>query len=237
MSKKDKAPDDETPASVADDAVDDASATKDAESATTSQEPPPKQSSASSTSNTTRIMTIRDLGALRLSQDHTAGAGVKALTQIPVRKPNKQIFIRTHPDEAYWFDTKVLELKEEGETYLVVPQLWEELYAELVATTLILCVSKQGVISIWPVRLPDDMGKTNAWHQSAREAAVMATSHWIRVVANMQLGGYEVVHATNNLATPAWPDKNFHELLDIAFRDRFIDRIDHPVLRRMRGEI
>jgi hypothetical protein len=36
---------------------------------------------------------------------------------------------------------------------------------------------------------------------------------------------------------PEWPEVPFGELLRIAFRDRLIESLDHPVLRRLRGEI
>src|SRR5262245_28394028 len=40
--------------------------------------------------------------ALRLSQDFTAGLGVKkALLTVPVRKPDKSWFVRVHPSEDY----------------------------------------------------------------------------------------------------------------------------------------
>jgi len=65
-----------------------------------------------------------DPSRLRLSQDFAATVGVKqALITVPVRKPNKQEFIRVHPDEAYRLETAVLELKEEREIYLVDPSL------------------------------------------------------------------------------------------------------------------
>jgi hypothetical protein len=37
--------------------------------------------------------------------------------------------------------------------------------------------------------------------------------------------------------TPEWPDHlPFREMLKIAFRDRIVDGLDHPVLKRLRGE-
>ena len=60
----------------------------------------------------------------------------KALLAVPVRKPNKQEFVRVHPDEAYRLETAVLELKEERETYLVERALWDELAGEIVPKVL-----------------------------------------------------------------------------------------------------
>jgi hypothetical protein len=53
----------------------------------------------------------------------------------------------------------------------------------------------------------------------------------------MGLGAYEVAEAQATFPDPAWPEHTFHELLKIAFRDRFIDREDHPVILRLRGAI
>jgi hypothetical protein len=52
----------------------------------------------------------------------------------------------------------------------------------------------------------------------------------------MALGAYDVFQATGDLPEPEWPGLPFRELLRVAFRDRFIQSEDHPVLRRLRGE-
>ena len=76
--------------------------------------------------------------SLRLSQDFTANLGVKKLlTTIPVRRPDKQWFIRVHPDRAFRTETTLLELKEENETYLVPPHMRDELPGDLVVKLLL----------------------------------------------------------------------------------------------------
>jgi hypothetical protein len=35
---------------------------------------------------------------------------------------------------------------------------------------------------------------------------------------------------------PEWPELGFWDLIKIAFRDHLIDRIDHPVVKRLRGQ-
>jgi hypothetical protein len=65
----------------------------------------------------------------------------------------------------------------------------------------------------------------------------MARGAWVRVAANTSLAGYDVFKATAPLPPPAWPELSFEELLRIAFRDRYIDTMDHIVLRRLRGEV
>jgi len=178
-----------------------------------------------------------DPSRLRLTQDFASKAGVKkALITVPVRKPSKQDFVRVHPSDEYRLETAVLELKEERETYLVSPELWSELPSELTPKVLFTTINRQGVLSLWPVRLPGEDGRLDDWNASALEAASMARKRWVRVVANMSLGAYEVYEATGNLPEPEWPEMAFSEILKIAFKGFYITEIDHPVIRRLRGE-
>ena len=39
-----------------------------------------------------------------------------------------------------------------------------------------------------------------------------------------------------NIPEPVWPTESFEEIVKIAFRDKLIDRPDHPVIKRLRGE-
>jgi hypothetical protein len=52
----------------------------------------------------------------------------------------------------------------------------------------------------------------------------------------MNLGAYEITEATAKMPDPEWPEYSFHDLLRIGFRDRVIGSLDHPVLKRLRGE-
>jgi hypothetical protein len=180
-----------------------------------------------------------DPSRLRLTQNFAEIAGVKkALITVPVRKPSRQSFIRTHPDSNYWLETAVIELKEDRDTYLVDPSLWNEIpLGEVAAKVLVTTVDRQGVLSLWPIRMPDPTGLHDEWSRSALECAQMARDAWIRVAANTGLGAYEAFHASGDFADPEWPDIKFAKILEIAFRDRFIKDLSHPVLRRLRGEV
>ena len=130
----------------------------------------------------------------------------------------------------------IIELKEDREIYIVHPQILPELLNEVSYATLFTTVNRQGVVSLWPVKLTTPESKRNDWARSAREAAEMAMTRWIRVKANMSLGAYEIHAAESEMADPAWPDLTFQELLRIAFRDRMITALDHPVVKRLRGQ-
>src|SRR5512132_2903350 len=64
-----------------------------------------------------------DPAALRLDQSFAETVGVrKLLTTVPVRKPNRQDFVRVHPDPAYrLMPAAIIELKDDREVYLVTP--------------------------------------------------------------------------------------------------------------------
>jgi hypothetical protein len=177
---------------------------------------------------------------LRISHDFAATVGVKKmLLTVPVRKPDKAWFVRTHPDEAYRLQTAVLELKEDREVYIVDRHLWNELSTETTfgVRAFFTAINRQGVLFLWPVVLPGPDGKTLDWHRSALEAATVASRSWVRVLANMSLGAYDVHQASGDLPDPEWPDTSFRDILAIAFKDRRIDSLDHPVLRKLRGEL
>lgn len=173
---------------------------------------------------------------LRLSQSFVETAGVKKLLKtVPVRKPSPQDFVRVHPDPAFRENFPIIELKDEREEYIVTSSLVLSLADELVSKTLFLAINRQGVVFFWPVRLPSPDGKNLDWWRSSREAAELAMTRWVRVRANMSLGAYDIFEAEGVLPEPEWPELSFWDLVKLAFRDHLIDRLDHPVLKRLRG--
>jgi hypothetical protein len=174
---------------------------------------------------------------LRLSQAFTETVGVKKLlTTIPVRKPNPQDFVRVREGSEYRENFPIIELKDEREEYIVTASLVPELAGEYVTKTLHLAINRQGTLFFWPVRLPSPDGKDNNWWRSGREAADLAMKDWVRVKANMNLGAYDIFKADSVISKPEWPEIGFWDLIKIAFRDHLVDRIDHPVIKRLRGQ-
>jgi hypothetical protein len=131
----------------------------------------------------------------------------------------------------------IIELKEDREVYLVKPNVAGDIAGEFVPATLYTAINRQGVLVVWPVKLPGPDGKHNAWHQSATIAAERAMDRWIRITANMSLGAYEIFEANSNLSDPTWPDLSFQEILKVAFRDRIVDFVDHPLIQRLKGRV
>jgi len=179
-----------------------------------------------------------DLSKLRLDQNFVETAGVKKLlTSVPVRRPSPQDFVRVHPDAGFRENIAIIELKDDREIYLIPPAVASDLPGEFAMASLFTAINRQGVVFLWPVRLPAPDGRVNEWHRSLNEAAERSMSRWIRVKANMALGAYEMFEATASIPDPKWPAVTFPELLRIAFRHRLVTDLDHPVVKRLRGEV
>jgi hypothetical protein len=176
--------------------------------------------------------------ALRLDPSYAETVGVRRhLMTVPVRKPNRQEFFRVHSDPTYRLTpAAIVELKEDRETYLITPAIAQQLPDEFAAATLFTTVNRQGVLFIWPLKLPGPDGRQNDWQRSAAEAAEIAMSTWSRLKANMSLGAYELFTAAGDLPDPEWPELPFPEILKIAFRNHLVDQLDHPLIERLLGK-
>lgn len=179
-----------------------------------------------------------DIKKLKLSQNFSQSVGVKKhLSVVPVRKPTRQEFVRVKPGEKDRITTAILELKVDRESYLVAPEMWNELPGEIKPTLLVTTITRHGDLLLWPVKLPGLDGRSNNWHESALDAAKQAESMWVKVVANLNIGAYDVYEATGNIPEPEWPEYSFEEILEKAFRDKYIQDFDHPAVKKLLGAI
>jgi hypothetical protein len=183
-----------------------------------------------------------DPALLGLSQDFVGEANVKKFwDMIPVEKPPKERVFRVHPDPKFRLKTVLLDLKDDNETYLVLPALRQHLANEGTCGVFMLlaCVSKQGSPFLWPIRMADPDGQWNSWHQSAWQIAEKAMIRWARMQSNREARHYMANYdkrPPEEQQEPVWPDLTFAEWLRLAFQGFTIDRLDHPVLKRLRLE-
>jgi len=176
--------------------------------------------------------------ALRLGQNFNEGLRVKTVvTNVPVGRPPRHAYFRVRRGEDNRLATALLELKDENKTYIISRDLWQALAGELVQMVLYQYITKQGVVGIWPVKLPNEEGRLDSWNESKLEAARLAEESWVRLRANMPLKAYEIMIAEGCTDEPDWPeDLTFDRALELAFRDSRIDDIDDPILKNLRGE-
>jgi hypothetical protein len=181
-----------------------------------------------------------DLSKLKVGQNFNETVGVKkAILHVPVRKPTRQEFVRVHPDESMRVRVAMIELKEEREVFLVMPELASEMPGEVTTKILVTAINRQGVLFLWPVNgdVEENGIRRNHWNETARTAAEVAQKKWVKVVANMSLGSYEVFEASGKLPDPEWPELSFQEILRIAFKNNLITSADHIVIRKLLGAV
>jgi hypothetical protein len=180
--------------------------------------------------------------ALRLPPSFEQTAGIKKMiTTVPVRKPHRQEWLRVHPGEDYRGAFATINLKQDGEHYIVVPAMIESLRSEITLITIYTAINKAGVVFLWPVPRPSSEGRGggDTWHRSAHEAAAAAMKRLTRVTSNRDLGAYEFAFTDNPIPDndPVWPDLSFDELLRIGFEKvgRYVKDYEHPVIKMLRG--
>lgn len=156
------------------------------------------------------------------------------LSRVPVQKPNRKDFVRVRDDEARMCPAFVYEDKEDRSTYLIAPELLHAFGGDATPVNLVEAINRQNVTFIWPLKVAAE-GGVGTWQDSALIGANSAKTKWVRLAADMSLGAYRIFEAQGELSEPTWLDKPFQELLEIAFKGRFIDHEDHPVLRRLQG--
>jgi hypothetical protein len=183
----------------------------------------------------TNVNPFADPSKLWISQDYADQLPTKKMiTTIAVRKPSPQVFFRCHPNNDYHRDFAILNFEEDRETYLITPQMNIFLDSQAKMKRLYYCMTKGGTLLLWPVSVG---GGQNIWTDSAHQIAAEAQKHWIQLVSNTEMGGYTGNVPEKNWPDPEWPDLELSDVLEKAFRGRFIDREDHEVIQKLRGAV
>ncbi len=188
--------------------------------------------------NQLTVSTSTDLKSLRLSTGYGATLGVKKLlTKVPVGKPKKAQFFRTHMSDDMTFPAMILEIKEAEEFYLVVPRVAQEI-SELVRPAMLhAAIDRQNNIFLIFVPLPGEDGTRNPWHESRAQAVEHAKTKWIRITANNPVSSYDVYEAQAELPEPEWPTYDIDAVVGVAFRGKIITSLDHPIVQSLLGRI
>ncbi len=179
-----------------------------------------------------------DIRALRLPPSYGETQGVKKLlTKVTVGKPKQGHFYRTHPSDAMVFNAILYADKTAQENYLVSPEIGQVLSALVQPCSFYVAIDRQNNLYLIPVRLPGESGTRNSWPESLLAAIDHAKSHWIRTTANMSAGAYDIYEATGRLPDPEWPTHSIEFLIEVAFRNKIINSLDHPIVQKLLGEI
>ncbi len=164
----------------------------------------------------------------------TRGDTTRNILAVPVRKPGRGEFVQCH---AEWRSPPIACIKERNpveEVFAVDPKIVNHVKDEVTFHIMVPMISTAGAVFIWPIRVSERANDT--WSRSAMDAADDARGQWRRIYAADRC--YETVKpVSDSLTDPAWPASlSWDEMFDLAFREHYIDSVDHPVLRRLRGD-
>jgi hypothetical protein len=179
----------------------------------------------------------------------------RTITTCPVRQPIEGHFVRVHPDplmrievgciqmvpddgsgkgfgkETYLIDA-ALDLDENGEPLSELP--YDKTYRRVLLVT---AISRGGGVFLWPVNVPKGVWGRD-WYLSRLDLVKAAETTWIKPKLSDTGVGYDYDAPVGQLPEPRWPEGlDLGGLLLKAFRDRFINSLDHPVARALRGEV
>jgi len=161
---------------------------------------------------------------------------VNRLGTVEIRKPRPQEWFRTHLHPGMLKEIFVIRKDSSGEFYAVAPRLAQELAAEIREAFVIAGINHEGALFVWPILKPKE--DTNAQiFDSDLEHVSLSRSVWIRRRWDPGSRSYLVDEAASN-KEPQWPESCIlDEWLEKGFRGRFIDSVDHQLIRSLRGDL
>lgn len=140
-----------------------------------------------------------------------------------VRTPHSDEVVRVHRSDAV---PKKTLLKYNGKFYLVGKAAQKALKKHLFTATLVPASSSDNSQFLWPL-------KTSV--ESAAKAAESAKKAWVRVKWDNATRTYRTKPAEGARDEPVWPDGEFNDFVEKAFRSRVITNLNHPVAKKLLG--
>ena len=183
-----------------------------------------------------------DLDAARNRQKKDRRVKVVSTYRV-ARKPREGAFFRVNPDPAYQIDALLYIEKDErgmeGDTYLLDWVFAEEILASDWAiffqpARLYLAFERHATKPyVHYVKKPRDGQRDNDWWLSSRTVTERAMREWIQPYNAGT--GYDFHPALRDIPDPVYPDTPFGQILQIAFKGRFINSWEHEVMKALMG--
>jgi hypothetical protein len=125
-----------------------------------------------------------------------------------------------------------------GETYFIdtglLNALPPEVQSEAKWSRLHTAMIRRGnVVFLWRIKVFDS-GPGQLSTSTALACAEKAKRLWVRV-SWQDRKGYAPFEAQGDFGEPQWGEQTLEELLDLAFKDTYIDSLDHPAIRDLMG--
>jgi hypothetical protein len=155
-------------------------------------------------------------------------------SKIEIKKPPADHFVHVHPNPDC---NGVFPLYADSEAkrfdpYLIAPELIDSLPPQVRINVkhyrLAAAITDSGRLFLWHV------AQTGSdWHEQGDQCILTAMTQWTKVIPDTN--GYRQEDPVVQLPEPVFPDWSFAEYLARAFKDRYIDSLEHPVIKRLAG--
>jgi hypothetical protein len=205
-------------------------------------ETPPAESPTTQTRQT--LISGIDLDSLGLDEEYTDGMEDEdAPVGIPVTKPHRDWFFRTHP--TMWKNLWLLEVKDGPDRghYIVARTLWKRFRKEgsgvvLRPVRLTLAVSQESGHFLWPLKLQEKgyENRKDEWSASALRICKIGETQWVKMYTRPGGNCYSMRIAEGITTEPTWPSQPYEELADLAFDGKVLKDADDPLLQRLQGK-
>jgi hypothetical protein len=173
-----------------------------------------------------------NLDALRCPQDYEEFLGGEANAAFAVRTLKEAMHLRVNPDPIYTLLGQYTAATKQG-TYFVYPQFRDALGPLPRRCNLHIAVDGHGEYFLLLVKQTNPKQDDNVWYQTARMVAAAATQSWVKVTKPIG-AGWGFIRVQHKMFDPKWPEKPFEELLNAAFPDRVVNKLNHDLIEQFK---
>jgi hypothetical protein len=179
---------------------------------------------------------------LKLSSLRTKSGVLKGVWSDPSRvpiytRPEVNTWVRVRPGDEY---TDVIDLlvatnasnsNDRNPLYVVTDNARPELERFLKPHRVVVGITYHDKVQFLWVRAIST--GSNSWTESVMLAMDEALTDWISLETDHALGEYKRHHGPRDWEDPEWSDQTLEDVVNLAFRDRIIDSLEHPVAKRL----
>jgi hypothetical protein len=175
---------------------------------------------------------LRNKRARATAEGEGGGGGSRVQTVVQVMMPNKQWWIRCHPDPNQTVPVDILVVTADGndKLFFLDPDVVfpDELNKFAIPARITRSITSSGIefflLAKQSAKSPKD---------STRAVINAARKSWIQVSWEPTSKGYVIEYAKSLRREPVWSASTLDELLEKAFGDNYIDRADHAVINNL----
>lgn len=153
-------------------------------------------------------------------------------------------YVRLHPDEAkYWsselcFVSVPIKGSARDALHLIIEDLSMEYLPSAKVQRFRLALASKPFDKFFLCHVPT-RNLDNSWNGSNVQACEQAKTRWTQATSRKEEGVedymIEFARDVDAFPEPSWPKQTLNQLILVTFRDRMIDRKDHPGLLRLIG--